>query len=434
MYQVAVLGRPNVGKSTLFNRLTRSRRSIVGDEPGITRDRIYATVEADGRRFTLVDCGGMVPRESELIPSEIFKQAMLAIEQSDLLLLMVDGRTGPLPLDEELLQHLRKTGKEIWLVVNKIDSLVQENLPAAFHSLGVAEMFPVSCEHGIGVIELASRLAARAGEAPIEAESDEIRIAIVGRPNVGKSSIVNLLAGEERVIVTDVPGTTRDAVDTLIRREGRSFRLIDTAGIRRKGKTEAMAEKLSVVMARKSLTQADVAVLILDGVEGPTHLDAAIGGYAFEEGCSVLVAVNKWDLVEDRSEAALRIEGEIGRRMKFLEFAPIDFISARTGQRVVRILDRAVKAAEARRLRIPTARLNEFFEKEVAPFLQSVADSKFKVKYVTQASTAPPTFVLFTSAARLHFSHQRFIVNRLREHFDFFATPIRLRLRSGTSP
>lgn len=431
MYQVAILGRPNVGKSTLFNRLTRTRRSIVGDQPGITRDRIYGTAEWNGREFTLVDSGGMIPHDSEVIASEIFKQATKAVQESNLLLLMMDGRTGPTPTDEELLQFLRRTGKEIWLVVNKIDSLKQESLVIPFYALGVERVFPVSGEHKFGVHELASEIAERASPGSEEAEPEQVRIAIVGRPNVGKSSIVNWLCGKERVIVTDVPGTTRDSVDTLIRRQGYCFRLIDTAGIRRKGKTEAMEEKLSVVMARRSLRQADVAVVVIDGVEGPTKLDAAIAGYAIEDGCSTLVVVNKWDLVKGRAETARKFQDEISRRMKFLDFAPVDFVSARTGQRVVKILEHALQAARARRTRISTSELNDFFSREIRQSrLDSFPDQKFRIKYITQVSTSPPTFVLFAKSSRIHFSHCRFIINRLRERFSFYATPIRLLIRS----
>ncbi|HEV8132187.1 MAG TPA: ribosome biogenesis GTPase Der [Acidobacteriota bacterium] len=432
MYQVAILGRPNVGKSTLFNRLIRSRRSIVGDQPGITRDRIYGLVEKNGKKFAVVDTGGMIPRESELIASEMFKQATVALQESNLLLLMVDAQTGPTPLDEELLQYLRKTGKELWLVVNKVDVPGHEDRVAPFYQLGTKRIFPVSAEHKIGIEDLVTEIAQRVEESTEAAWQEETRIAIVGRPNVGKSSIVNFLCGQQRVIVGEAPGTTRDSVDTLIRREGRSFRLVDTAGIRRKGKTEAMAEKLSVVMARKSLSQADVAVVVIDGVEGPTKLDAAIAGYALDEGCSILVGVNKWDLVINRAQAVLEFQQEISRRMKFLDFAPVDFISARTGQRVVKILDHAARAAQARQLRISTSELNEFFHKKIKQsYLDSFPDRKFKVKYITQVSTAPPTFVLFANSPKIHFSHRRFVINRLREQFDFYATPIRLLVRSS---
>ncbi|MBI2821354.1 MAG: ribosome biogenesis GTPase Der [Acidobacteria bacterium] len=433
MYQVAILGRPNVGKSTLFNRLTGKRRAIVGDQPGITRDRIYGSVEWNGRTFQVVDCGGMVPDDPELVVSEIFKQASVAIRESALLLLLVDGQTGPMPADEELLRFLRKTGKEIWLVVTKIDAPKHESRIFPFYEFGVDCIFPVSAEHKLGVESLVAEICERVtGGGAREEETEEVRIAIVGRPNVGKSSIVNFLCGSERVIVTDVPGTTRDAVDTLIRRGGHCYRLIDTAGIRRKGRTEALAEKLSVVMARKSLRQADVAVLVLDGVEGPTKLDAAIAGYAVEEGCSVLLVVNKWDLVSNRAEAAPRFQDEISRRMKFLDFAPVEFISARTGQRVVKILERALEAASSRKVRISTAELNDFLQREIRQaFLQSGSDKTLKVKYITQVSVGPPTFILFASASRLHFSHRRFIINRLRERFGFYATPVRLLVRSS---
>ena len=434
MFQAAIVGRPNVGKSTLFNCLTRTRRSIVGDEPGITRDRIYGSVEYAGKKFSLVDTGGMIPRESALVAPEIFKQALVAVEESDLVLLVVDGQAGLTPTDQELLELLRRTGRKLWLVINKVDSLKHEDRVLPFFEMAAERMFPVSGEHKFGVDDLLdeiARLAGVAAEKEVE-RPDEVRIAVVGRPNVGKSSIVNLLCGQARVIVSEVPGTTRDSVDTLIRREGRCYRLVDTAGIRRKGRTEGMAEKLGVVMAQRALRQADVAVLVIDGVEGPTKLDAAIAGYAIEAGNSVLVVVNKWDLVKEREQAIKQFRDEIARRMKFLDFAPLDFISARTGQRVVKILDNAARAAAARRVRVPTAALNDFFQTELREsYLDSFPDKRFKIKYITQVSVAPPTFVLFAGTRDVHFSHRRFIVNRLREHFGFYATPVRLLVRGG---
>ncbi|HEX8687518.1 MAG TPA: ribosome biogenesis GTPase Der, partial [Pyrinomonadaceae bacterium] len=299
---VAIVGRPNVGKSTLFNRLVGERRSIVGDEPGITRDRIYGESEWTGRRFSLVDTGGIVPDETAVIPANIFRQAEFAITEAVALLWVVDARAGATPLDEELSRLLRSTGKTVLVAANKVDAAKLEALAGEFHRFGFDDVVPVSAENGDGVAELLDALIERlpaqesdADEADAEGRLREVRLAIVGRPNVGKSSILNRLIGEERVIVSPVAGTTRDAVDTVLEAEGRTFRLVDTAGIRRKGKTEEMAEKLSVVMARRSLERADVAVVVIDAVEGVTALDANIAGYALDAGCSIILAVNKWD-------------------------------------------------------------------------------------------------------------------------------------------
>ncbi len=302
MFQVAIVGRPNVGKSTLFNRLCGFRKAIVGDEPGITRDRIYGSVRWNEKSISVLDTGGLIPDTHEIIPGKILDQVATAISESQLILLVVDGRAGITPLDEQLLPMMRKTGKPIWTVVNKIDSPALESYVSPFYELGTEQIYPVSAEHGHGAAELLDAITARADVPLSDVETElgeEIGVAVVGRPNVGKSSLVNRLLGFERSIVTDVPGTTRDAVDTLLARDGIRYRIIDTAGIRRKGKTEGRTEKVSVVMAQKSLDGADVALLLLDAEEGVTKLDAAIGGYASESGCSVIIVLNKWDLVEE---------------------------------------------------------------------------------------------------------------------------------------
>jgi GTP-binding protein len=431
---VAIVGRPNVGKSTLFNRLTGTRRAIVGDEPGITRDRIYGTAEWQGKSFELVDTGGIVPDDEATIPSAIFRQARHAIEQAALLLFVVDVRQGPAPLDEELASRLRETGKTVFVVANKAESSRLDADALEFTRWGFDEIFPVSAEHGSGIGDMLDAIAGRVDlveQAP--AGSGEINVAIVGRPNVGKSSIVNQILGAERVIVSPIAGTTRDAVDTEIEANGRRFRLIDTAGIRRKGKTEMMAEKLSVVMARRHLERADVAILLVDATEGATNLDATIGGYAAEAGCSTIVAVNKWDLVpEKQTGTPFEFERETRERMKFLDYAPVVFVSALTGQRVQRLLELAADAYDARQKRIPTNELNRFFEEHLAqPRATLPGRQQLKVRYITQARVAPPTFVLFTNAQKpkIHFSYERYVENRLREAYGFFATPIRIRAR-----
>jgi len=432
------VGRPNVGKSTLFNRLTGERKSIVGDEPGITRDRIYGEVEWSGQRFSLVDTGGMVPDDDEIIAANILKQAQVAISEADVLLLTVDARVGITPLDEELAKLLRATGKTVFVIANKVDAARMEAERNEFYRFGFQEVYPVSAEQGLGVGDLLDAIVPhlKESETTNEEKQRDLRLAIVGRPNVGKSSLLNSLLGEERAIVSQVAGTTRDSTDTLLQTPHQLFRLIDTAGIRRKGKTEQMMEKLSVVMARRNLERADVAIVLLDAEEGPTALDANIAGYAFDAGCSIIIACNKWDAVKDKETGtASEFERSVRQKMKFLEFAPVIMISALKGQRVENLLPLAVKANEARNRRISTSQLNAFFEAAVsqprggsAPAPVKGGVSRLHVQYMTQVGVRPPTFVLFTSGGKsgLHFSYLRYLQNRLREEFDFFATPLRV--------
>ncbi|MBX3243568.1 MAG: ribosome biogenesis GTPase Der [Acidobacteria bacterium] len=441
---VAIVGRPNVGKSTLFNRLTGSRRSIVGDEPGITRDRIYGDVEWRTRTFELVDTGGIVPDDDAIIPANIFKQAGFAIEKADAIVWVVDARAGATPLDEELSVYLRNIGKPVFIAANKAETKKVEEEAAEFYRFGF-ELIPVSAEHGTSVGDLLDKLfdVLEFEEEQDEEVSDEIKLAIIGRPNVGKSSLLNKILGEERVIVSPIAGTTRDAIDTSLTVDEQKFLLIDTAGIRRKGKTTEMAEKLSVIMAKKALERADVAVMVIDAIEGVTNLDANIAGYALDSGCSIILAVNKWDAVpEKHTNTVYEFERELRRNMKFLDWAPVVFISALNGQRVEKILPLVAKAAEARNTRIQTSRLNRFFEDNVsqprggsAPAPVKGGVSRTKVQFLTQGGTRPPLFVLFTSGGDkggLHFSYLRYIENRLREEFEFFATPVRLKERHKT--
>ena len=435
---VAIVGRPNVGKSTLFNRLIGQRRAIVGDEPGITRDRIYGEVEWGRTKFSLIDTGGMVPDDDAIIPANILKQAGKAIAESQLLVWVVDARRGITQLDEELAALLRGTGKPVLVAANKIDSSSLESESTEFYQFGFQDVYPVSAEQGIGIGELLDavvELLPRMDTDDADAER-ELRLAIVGRPNVGKSSLLNRLLGEDRVIVSPVAGTTRDAIDTVLETPERRFRLIDTAGIRRKGKTDEMAEKLSVIMARKSLERADVAIVLIDAVEGVTALDATIAGYALDAGCSIIIAVNKWDAVaEKETNTAVEFERGLRDKMKFLEWAPVITMSALTGQRVEKILSLVVRADEARNRRVPTSQLNDFFERAIlqprggtAPSPARGGFSRLKVQYLTQVGVRPPTFVVFTSGGKpgLHFSYERYLLNRLREEFDFFATPLRI--------
>jgi GTP-binding protein len=482
---VVIVGRPNVGKSTIFNRLTGTRRSIVTDEPGITRDRIYGTATWEGRKFEVVDTGGIVPDDKAAIPREIFRQAQVAIESASQLLLVVDVRAGLMPLDAELAHVLRRTGKPLAIVANKVDSQMQESLAAPFYGLS-NEVFPVSAEHGYGFDTMLDVLVERLGgvatdtdesidalaEAPDAAKEDaapqQINVAIIGRPNVGKSTMLNRLAGAERAIVSDIPGTTRDAVDTIVEHGGRTYRFVDTAGIRRKGKTKLVAEKFSVIMARRHLEQADVALLIVDASLGVTSNDANIAGYAEESGRSVIIVMNKWDLaLEAAAEKAQRelknqesrqghvavargakhtskarrtaatgkvnpaelveeYERLVRTRFKFLDYAPIVFVSAKTGERTEKLFDLIDRIADARRRRISTGELNRWIEKVDLDRGTSPAARKVKIYYVTQASASPPTFILFTNQSkRLHFSYERFLENQLRKSFDFIGTPIR---------
>jgi GTP-binding protein len=502
--RIVILGRPNVGKSTLFNRICGRRRALVGDQPGMTRDRIYAPAEWMGKRFEVVDTGGMIPAEKEQIPVEIFRQAGVAIDQAAHLVLVVDGREGVVPLDEELAALLRRAGKPLALAVNKVDSLQQEPLAADFYRLGIRDAFPISAEHGLGVDELLDHVtAAFAADRPssigtedaaalrssidrqqsamsvpdallqssivnrqssISAEDAALRggataspiatedaalkggatassidnrhstinVAIIGRPNVGKSTLLNRLLNQERSIVTPIPGTTRDAIDAEIERDGHRFRFIDTAGIRRKGKTSQLAEKLSVMQARRHLERSDVALLILDGPEGVTALDTHIGGYAHESGRSVVIVVNKWDAVKKGPTTTEDYTETIRRRMKYLDYAPIEFISAQTGLRVGKLVGTIARVGAARRYRVPTAEMNRFLKNLDLERAPGPGAKPLRIYYLTQAGVAPPTFIAFTNrAAKLHFSVERYIENRIRERFGFSGTPIVIKSRAS---
>ena len=507
---LAIVGRPNVGKSTLFNRLVGSRRAIVGDEPGITRDRIYGEAEWTGHRLRVVDTGGIIPDDQALIPAEIFRQARVALGEADVIVLVVDGRTELASPDIDLARLLLRTGKPLILAVNKIDTPKLEPYAEEFRRLGIKELFAISAEHGNGVAELLeyvvsilpesdgahpgrekretrgtrssaadeqrvsrlpsaardddrlSRLEPLAGMTPFEegeepedqleqadrARTAETKVAIIGRPNVGKSTLLNALTGSSRAIVSPVAGTTRDAVDELVERNGQTYRFIDTAGIRRKGKTELMAEKLSVVMARKHLEAADLALIIIDATEGVTAGDATIAGYAHESGRSVIIVVNKWDLVSAPAKPGDRTakgksadpkrpadrsiyEEQVRRHLKFLSYAPIVFVSATSGQNLDKLFSTLELVARERRKRIGTGEMNRFlgridFERASVPIAKRV-----KIYYMTQAAVSPPTFILFTDrAVKLHFSYERFLENQIRAAFGFVGTPIWIKNRA----
>lgn len=433
---VAIVGRPNVGKSALFNRITGRRRAIVTNEPGITRDRIYGEAEWMGKRFEIADTGGMAGGKSEEMPTHILEQAQVAIEQAAQIVMVVDGRTELTASDFDLAQLLRRTGKPLALAVNKIDSAALIPRAEEFYPLGISRLFPTSAEHGLGVDELLDEVTA-AFPAPSDAQetapSNEINVAIIGRPNVGKSTLLNRLAQAERAIVSEIPGTTRDAVDTLVEQDGIRYRLVDTAGIRRKGKTQLVAEKLSVVMSRRHIRLCDVAILLLDALEGVTALDATIGGYAHQSAKSVIVACNKWDQArqtDDRRAARKTLLDAAARKLKYLEYAPRLFLSAKTGWGVAKVFPEVRELMAARRARVPTAELNRFLQTLDSKGGTSPARRKPKIYYITQASTSPPSFVLFTDKVRrLHFSYERFLINQLRKQFGFKGTPILLKLR-----
>jgi GTPase len=462
---VAIVGRPNVGKSTLFNRLTGSRRAIVGDESGITRDRLYGEAEWRGHEFRVVDTGGIVPEDKDFIPSEIFRQAKVAFEEAAAIVMVVDARTEIAGPDRELARLLARTGKPLFLAVNKMDTDKQESLLGEFHSLGMRNIFPVSSEHGRGIDDLLDAIllvlpaakkattegteVTEEGTAETPVEPHEIKVAIIGHPNVGKSTLLNQLTGTSRAIVSPIPGTTRDSIDEVIQYKGRKIRFIDTAGIRRKGKTRLMAEKLSVVMARKNIEDADIVLFMVDATEGASGLDANIAGYAHESGRSVIILVNKWDLVASGEKRAVsqsktaRIqdakrpqdrslyEERLRYGLKFLSYAPVLFLSAHTGKGTEKILPLIEKVAAERRKRITTGEMNRFlktvdFDRAAVPVSKRV-----KIYYMTQAGVAPPTFVLFTDrAVKLHFSYQRFLENQIRAAFGFMGSPIWIKNRS----
>jgi GTP-binding protein len=528
---VAIVGRPNVGKSTLFNRLTHSRRSIVGDEPGITRDRIYGDIEWDGRIVRLVDTGGIVTDDKEYIPSEIYAQARVGMEEADLLLMVVDARTELASPDFTLAKMLIRGGKPVFLVANKVENPSVAAAAENLRQLGLPELFMVSSEHGLGIGDLldaiferlpapvASSIADKyAGpyaepldpnepdledepvfdedqedeieedmgpedgeedsdddldlvadpsefgpaedvlseddldaEAEItpgkddqplhrthgEFEQHETSVAIIGRPNVGKSTLLNALTGTSRAIVSPIAGTTRDAVDEVIEHEGQRLRLIDTAGIRRKGKTHLMAEKLSVVMARRHLESCDVALLMIDATEGVTANDAHIGGYAHESGRSVIIVINKWDLLttartDGKAPADRSIyEEQVRRALKYLSYAPVLFISAADGTNLKKVMQEIKHIAKERRKRVTTGQMNRFLDKidfQRAPVPMA---KRVRIFYMTQAAVAPPTFILFTDRnIQLHFAFQRFLENQIREAFGFEGTPIWFKVRA----
>ncbi len=446
---VALVGRPNVGKSTLFNRIVGQRRAIVEDIPGTTRDRLYGDTEWSGVFFTIVDTGGLEIIESQKkrrdqeqpdplstasvgFVEEIREQAEMAIMEADLIVLLVDVLDGPTPADEDVADVLRRSEKPVLVVANKADNEERHQAAFDFYALGLGEVFPVSALHGIGVGELLDQIVANLPAAEDEEEPDALKIALVGRPNVGKSSLLNKLLGEERAIVSAIPGTTRDATDTYLTWEGEPVLLIDTAGIRRRGRVERGIEKYSVLRAMKAMARADVVMLLLDAEDLVTAQDAHVAGYVLEEMRSIIVVVNKWDLIEKDTYTMDAYTKQVRSDLKFLDYVPVLYISALTGQRVHRILPLASQVYAERMVRISTGELNRLVaDATIRHSPPHKAGKRLKFLYATQAAVDPPTFVFFVNDTRLvHFSYKRYLENQIRRQYGYLGTPLKLVFRS----
>jgi len=429
---IAIVGRPNVGKSTLFNRIAGGKKAIVYDEPGVTRDRNYAEVIWESSTFTLIDTGGFEPVSKDRIFIQMREQCQLAMEEADVVLFVMDGKEGLTPSDREIADILRRLNKPVFYVVNKIDGPQKEEKVFEFYELGVERLFSISAEHGYGLNELMDHVIdVLPGGIEAEGDEDATRVAMLGRPNVGKSSLINRILGYKRVIVDEAPGTTRDSIDTRFERDGKQYVLIDTAGIRRKSRISLRLEKYSIVEGLRTIDRCQVALLLLDPKEGVTDQDARIGGFIHEKGKGCIIVVNKWDLVEKDSQTIVEFEKRIQEELKRLSYAPILFISALTGKRVKKVLDTIDRVAEETEKRIPTSPLNKALEgwvKRVSP--PTYRTRQVKMNYITQVSVAPPTFLIYTNFPEgIHFSYERYLLNQMREAFGFTGVPIRLQFR-----
>jgi len=429
---VAIVGRPNVGKSTLFNRILGQRKAIVEDFPGVTRDRNYAEVTKYDAPFILMDTGGFEPASEERLLVQMREQSQLAVEEADVILFVLDGREGLTPSDEEVAAMLRRVDKPVLFVVNKVDGPKQEEAMAEFYALGLDELHPVSAEHGVGVGDLVDAVLTHLppAKAP-EPETEEVRLAVIGRPNVGKSSLVNRLLGYERVVANPLAGTTRDSVDTPFTYNQKRYVLIDTAGIRRKGKVSQKLEKFSVIQALKAMDRSHVVLVVIDAEEGVTDQDLTVAGYAYEKGRAVILVVNKWDKIEKDNKTLRQYTEKLRMSFKFLPFAPILFVSALTGQRVAKIMGEVEAVAAEFNRQVPTAALNRILEEAVRSHAPPVVQgTRLKFFYMTQTQVRPPTFVIFANKAEgIHFSYERYLQNKLREAFGFEGVPIRLIFR-----
>ncbi|MFB5082854.1 ribosome biogenesis GTPase Der [Symbiobacterium thermophilum] len=432
---VAIVGRPNVGKSTLFNRLTQSRHAIVEDQPGVTRDRLYADTEWNGRTLTLVDTGGIqLDKEGDTIEAHVTRQAELAIREADVIIFVVDVTDGVTAPDLEVADLLRRQRKPVIVAVNKVENLKREDEALEFWALGLEPLINVSAEHGLGTGDLLDAVVASLPDLP-EPEPEEggpVRVAVIGRPNVGKSSLVNAILGEERVIVSDVPGTTRDAIDVLVERGEDKFLLIDTAGMRRKARVEEAVERYSVMRALRAVERAQVVLIVIDAQDGVTEQDQRIAGYAHENGKACIVVVNKWDLIEKDDRTMAKMTEEVRMRLAFMDYAMIHFVSAKTRARVHRLLPLIKEAAANHARRISTRELNDLVREAVAlnpP--PSDKGRRLKIFYATQPHVSPPGFVFFVNDSELvHFSYQRYLENQLRQTYAFEGTPINLYFRT----
>ena len=433
---VAIIGKPNVGKSTFFNYLAGTRISIVQDTPGVTRDRIYAETNWRGRNFTLIDTGGIEPDSEDIILSQMREQANLAIAMADVIIFVTDIKQGVTAADQEIALMLKKSGKKIVLVCNKADNFEKDREQIyEFYNLGIGEPFPISATNALGIGDVLDEI--YEGFPPKtedEDEDTEIKVAVIGKPNVGKSSLINKILGENRTIVSDIAGTTRDAIDTKFENETGKYVLIDTAGIRRKSKVKESIEKFSIMRTLLAVERADVCLMMIDATQGVTDQDAKIAGEAHEAGKGVIIVVNKWDAVEKETGTLEQYKKEVYEKLKYLSYAPIIFISAKTGQRVNKLFDLINYVAEQNSLRISTSVLNQVINEAIA-IVQPPTDKgkRLKIFYGTQASTKPPTFVIFVNSKELfHFSYERYLVNQIRKEFGLEGTPVRIIAREKT--
>ncbi|WP_291568469.1 ribosome biogenesis GTPase Der [Clostridium sp. UBA2485] len=429
---VAIVGRPNVGKSTLFNKLAGKRIAIVEDTPGVTRDRIYAEAEWLRHNFTIIDTGGIEPENEDIIMAQMRRQANMAIETADVIVFIVDGKAGLHPSDHEVAQMLRKSKKPIVLVVNKIDRIELEDNAFEFYNLGIGNPIAISASQGLGLGDMLDEVVAHFNPEDLSEEEDEyIKIAMIGKPNVGKSSLINKILGEERNIVSNIPGTTRDAIDSKIETTEGKFTLIDTAGLRRKSKVKEEIERYSVVRTLAAIERADICILMIDATEGLSDQDEKIVGYAHELNKAIMVVVNKWDLIEKDDKTMRNFQMDIAKGLSFMSYASYLFISAKTGQRVNRVLQMARECYDNYNKRVATGVLNDVISRAVLMKEPPVvALKRLKIFYVTQVNTKPPTFIFFVNdPSLLHFSYERYLENQLRESFDFKGTGIKLIFR-----
>ena len=432
---VAIIGRPNVGKSTLFNRLTQSRDALVEDWPGVTRDRHYGEARWEGHRFSIVDTGGFVADDLDDFAAAIRTHIEAAIDDADLIVLVLDGRSGLTPFDRDMAAMVRQAAKPFFVVVNKIDGPEQSFRLHDFYELGLETLFPLSAEHRFGLNTFLDALVAASPQQAETADSPQaaqmVRLAVVGRPNVGKSSLINRLIGQERMLVSDVPGTTRDTIDTLPHRNNRSYLLVDTAGIRRKGKVRQKIEKFSVIKALHSLERCDLALVLIDAAEGATDQDISVAGYAHQRGRGCILLINKWDLVDKDPAAAQRYIEHLRYEAKFLQFAPVLTISAKTGLRLHKIFPMVDTLYRQYKTRIATGQLNRIVKEAVQKNPPAMTKGRrIKVYYATQITTGPPTFIAFVNYPKaVHFSYQRYLVNAIRTESGLTQTPIRLYFR-----